>query len=187
MVKNIRNRLLTFFLLALWCSAGSSHERELSSLDVIENIEGVYKHRFTNSLVTGEKYQSEDIVEIVRYSSDAIYFRVKLAFYNGHGCGIYGIAKYSEGAFVYKDSFSSDPKEICTLKVIPGQKVLSITDTVDENVQSTCSRYCGARGSLTDYEIEMEKKRKIRYMPIILKSVQYLEAVEEYEDGNGKK
>ncbi len=147
----------------------------------INEIEGVYKHRFKNGLVTGESYQSEDIIEVIRYSRDAVYFRASLQFFNGHACGIYGIARYADGAFIYKSGQVSQATPACTLKLSVDKHNLHISDRVTANSASTCSAFCGARGSLGHYEISRNKKRKIRYMPLILKSQQYSEAVNDYQ------
>ncbi|MBC3883267.1 hypothetical protein H8K35_18065 [Undibacterium sp. LX40W] len=154
--------------------------------DLIRKIEGVYKHRFGNGLVSGEKYQSEDIVEIVSYSEDAIYFRASLQFYNGHTCGISGIAKFSNDAFVYQSDKYQTEQKVCTLKISSNNGSLNLTDRINAESSSSCSAYCGARGSLANYDISLAKKRNIRYMPLILKSRQYVEAVEEYQKENGK-
>ncbi len=160
---------------------GIGAENSATASQIIKKIEGVYKERFENALVSGEKYQSEDIIEIVPYSSDSIYFRISLQFYNGHSCGIYGIAKYNENAFIYKSGDEQTEQRICTLKISADENALRITDRLTPTSASTCSAYCGARGSLGKYDVSLDNKRKIRYMPIILKSRQYTEAVDEHK------
>lgn len=156
-------------------------ENTVAASQIIKKIEGVYKERYENALVSGEKYQSEDIIEIVPHSPDSIYFRVSLHFYNGHSCGIYGIAKYSDNAFIYKSGDEQTEQRICTLKISTDENTLHITDRLTPTSASTCSAYCGMRGSLGKYNVGLNKKRKIRYMPLILKSRQYAEALEEYK------
>jgi hypothetical protein len=158
-------------------------ENSATASQIIKKIEGVYKNRFENGLVSGEKYQSEDIIEIMPYSTDSIYFRISLQFYNGHSCGIYGIAKYRDNAFIYK----SGDEQTCTLKISSDENALRITDRLTPTSVSTCSAYCGARGSLSNYDIGVAKKRKIRYEAIILKSKQYTEAVEENKKQSNSK
>lgn len=167
------------------CLSSACAIAEDASIELIKNIEGVYKHRFENGLVSGEKYQSEDIIEIVKYTDNSIYFRVSLQFYNGHVCGIYGIAKYEGNAFVYANNADKTEPQACTLKISADKDALHITDRIDANSSSTCRAYCGMRGSLSDYDISRDKKRKIRYLPIILKSRQYNEAVEEFKSNAG--
>jgi hypothetical protein len=188
MQKKFKTSSFLFIALTCFCISSScvASDDTPKSSDLIRKIEGVYKHRFGNGLVSGEKYQSEDIVEIVGYSDDAIYFRASLQFYNGHSCGISGIAKFSNDAFVYKSDMYQTEQKVCTLKISSNSGSLNITDRISAESPSTCSAYCGARGSLSSYEIGQAKKRKIRYMPLILKSRQYVEAVEEYQKGSGK-
>ena len=93
---------LFFLLMMLSASAWSA---EPASGNPISEIEGVYKHRFMNGTITPGKapgeadqpYESEDIIEIVRHDQTHIYFRAELQFYNGHTCGIYGIAGEENG------------------------------------------------------------------------------------------
>ncbi len=58
-------------LMMLAATAGAAEPTSLP-----ESMAGVYKHRFANGLVTGEKFQSEDVLEIVPYQAGAAYFRI---------------------------------------------------------------------------------------------------------------
>ena len=74
----------------------------------IAQLEGVYKHRFPNGDVAGNKYTSEDILEFVGISDVAAYLRLYLEFFNGHTCGLAGIVEYRDsGWFVFHDTSSS--------------------------------------------------------------------------------
>lgn len=142
---------------------------------LIGEIEGVYKHRFQNGLVTGEKYQSEDVVEIVRYDATRIYVRAELQFFNGHQCSISGIATYDGGKFVY-DAPSPDPDTpACHFQVGADSKAITFRDP-----DGACrfSR-CGARGGLDGYTIARDSKRRIRYMDRLRNSAEYKQAVSE--------
>ena len=55
---------------------------------VIEAIEGVYRHRFTNGDIAGDKYTSEDVLELVKLTPETGYFRIHGEFFNGHICDI---------------------------------------------------------------------------------------------------
>ncbi|GGY77937.1 hypothetical protein GCM10011613_23160 [Cellvibrio zantedeschiae] len=174
--------LIAFIFLSFSCAADTTPE------DKINSIEGVYKRRFENMLYdgSGEKFTSEDVVEIVRYSSDAVYFRAALKFANGHACSIWGIAKYDNGSYIYKSNEKPIVSEMqpCTLKISSDNEYLTLTDTLTEDSSGTCRQHCGARGSLSNYKIAISQKRKIRYMPIILKSVQYSESVSAYNEAS---
>lgn len=180
--KILKIVFLSIVTLTILCNNIYPNENTQSASSKIKSIEGVYKYRFVNEYADGEKYESEDIVEIVGYSPDAIYFRVELKFANAHSCGIYGIAKYSEGSFIYKEKHGAISGSACTVKISADAKELKITDAIDENSASTCSYHCGARGSLGNYKIDIKKKRKIRYLPIIFESNQYKAAVDKYNE-----
>jgi hypothetical protein len=154
-----------------------------ASVDKIAGIEGVYKKSVTSAVVDpgggqDKEYVVEDIVEIVRFDDSHVYLRAKLNFYNGHSCSIYGIATYENNAFVYRHS-DENSAETCALSVASNGEFLLLTDRSGPDAPSTCKSYCGARGSLTDFKIEMSKRRPIRYMNIIKASREYAAAVDE--------
>jgi hypothetical protein len=154
---------------------------------LINELQGVYKHRFQNGTVDGGKYQSEDIVEIVPFDATSIYIRTHIEFFNGHQCDISGIAKYDNGVFVYhspEKSFGTDLH--CTLKVSQDQKKINISDIDEANQVSTCSYFCGARGTFNNYSISKSSKRNIRYLDRLKASTQYNLAVEEYQKSQSK-
>ena len=147
----------------------------------MERIAGVYKHRFTSGLIVPgseetESYQAENIIEIVPHDREHVYVRAHLEFFNGHSCGIYGMARFEDGMFVYRDPeppTAGDPP--CVLKVGEEKGKLTLTDRPVADGGRTCAAYCGARGSL-DYEIGMDRRRPIRYLERLKASRQYTEA-----------
>jgi hypothetical protein len=154
---------------------------------LINELQGVYKHRFQNGTVDGEKYQSEDIVEIVAFDATSIYIRTHIEFFNGHQCDISGIAKYENGFFVYHSSEKAFGTDLyCTLKVSQDQKNINLTDIDEANQVSTCSYFCGARGSFNNYSISKSSKRNIRYLDRLKASTEYNSAVEEYQKSQSK-
>lgn len=171
-------RYLTFIFLL---TPIFSEAADKSAASLIYNLQGVYKFRFMNSFVSGESYQSEDIVEIVPFEASQIYIRAHLQFANGHQCSIWGIAEYTNGIFVYHDpEKSSDGGPSCTLKISTNGKSLLLSDIDSATHLSTCSMYCGARGSLSNYAIATDSKRKIRYIEKLKASSQYLESVDAF-------
>ncbi|WP_049628930.1 hypothetical protein [Cellvibrio sp. pealriver] len=177
---SILKNLWTCVLLLIISQETFSQEHKSSS-EFIKSIEGVYKARFTGQFASGQKYETEDILEIVSYSPSSIYFRAELKFGNGHFCSVYGIANYNNNSFVYEREFGEEPKHKCVLNINVDSNSIKISDLNEKN-ESTCTQYyCGARGYLGKYEISLEKKRKIRYMPIILKSKEYAAAEKEYK------
>ena len=149
----------------------------------MERIAGVYKHRFTSGLIVPgqeetESYQAEDIVEIVPYDREHVYVRVHLDFFNGHSCGIHGMARFEAGMFVYRDPeplVAGEPP--CVLKVGEVDGKLMLTDRPFPEGGRTCEAYCGARGSL-NYEIGMDQRRPIRYLARLKASRQYKASID---------
>jgi hypothetical protein len=154
------------------------------ALQAMERITGVYKHRFMSGVIVpgtdkDEPYQAEDVIEIVPYDHEHVYVRVHLDFYNGHSCGIYGMARFEDGVFVYRSSMPPlEDNPACTLKVGEKDGALTLTDRPFPDSARTCEAYCGARRSL-NYEIGMDKRRPIRYLERLIASRQYKEAIDE--------
>ena len=158
--------------------------------DPVAGIEGVYKHRFKNGIVTPpgtpqETYDAEDIVEIVRYDDTHVYVRAELNFYNGHTCSISGIAGLEKDGFVFRDP-EMLPKEApqCQLRVNKVGDKLHLTDRVTPDGVATCRSHGGARGSLSDFSIPLSKRRPIRYMDRIKSSSRYLKAIRDLQVSN---
>jgi hypothetical protein len=184
--------LKTFFFILM---AFSIHAvaADSSSAKAIKDIEGVYKHRFKNALITSGKapmeadtpYESEDIVEIVRYDDTHIYFRAELNFYNGHTCSISGLAVFEKNAFVFHDPERAyDGGTPCTLTVTQSIEAISFTDRLTPDARSSCRAYCGVRGSLSGVSISKKTRRNIRYLDRLINSSQYQKAIaylKEYE------
>ena len=144
--------------------------------DTIKRIEGVYKHRFTNSTVRDEHFESEDILEIVSYSANAIYFRIHLEFYNGHTCDLHGIATSEKGGFVFHGT--SDVSDgICTLTIYADGGDITLDD-----VGGNCRTYsCGARGGYHGVSFPIKSRREIKYMKRLKASHEYADAVADFE------
>src|SRR6476660_3949917 len=68
----------------------------------IDSLAGVYRKTFANGNIDGGKYQSEDILEIVKVSPTTAYIRTHLEFFNGHVCNIWGVARLEGDALVYR-------------------------------------------------------------------------------------
>lgn len=164
-------RLAAFAPLALLAAAGP--------VDPATLLAGRYYAQFANALVSGEKYTGQNIVEIVPVAPRAAYVRLNLDFFNGHKCGIYGIATAQGDALVYRDPSEPSPGERrCTLSIKrEGTKL-----TWDDD-GGTCAAYCGARGTLSNSSIAYASKRPIRYLPRLRTSSQYRDALTEWRTG----
>ncbi len=142
---------------------------------------GVYKTRFKNGLIDGETYVSENVLEIVPYRDGAAYFRIHLEFYNGHECAISGIADAVADALVYRgpSDYAGAP---CVLTLRRERDGIHIS----EGENGACrNQTCGARGGYgfkTDgsADFTVASRREIRYLPRLLSSDQYVEAVKAY-------
>lgn len=139
-------------------------------------IEGVYKHRFQNGTVQGDKYVSENILEIVPTGPDQAYFRTHLEYFNGHVCDLYGIADWRDGALHFEDTPIRD-YPACRLRMeVKGGDIIF----VDDKDVPCRNDYCGARGSF-GVDFKAGEKRRIRYMERLLQSKEYVAAKEAYE------
>lgn len=144
----------------------------------IASVAGVYKHSFENGNVEGDKYRSEDILELVQVSPKTAYFRTHLEFYNGHECTLYGVAEVEGNALVYHDPETDYQGKHCVLRIEKGPAGLTFREA---DPSWPCKNLdCGARGSFDGETFATKERRTIRYMPRLLASTQYREAMDEY-------
>jgi hypothetical protein len=157
-------------------SRADTSKKIVSAAETIKRIEGVYKNRFANSTVQNEHFESEDILEIVSYSANAIYFRVHLEFYNGHTCDLYGIAAYENGRFVFHGT-SDVSDAICNLTIQADGGNITLDD-----VGGNCRSYsCGARGGYHDVSFSIKSRREIKYLKRLKAAHEYTDAVAGFE------
>jgi hypothetical protein len=144
----------------------------------IDAIAGVYKHRFTEETVDGEKYPAENVLEVVKVSPTTAYIRTHLDFYNGHACDVWGIAKIEGDALVYRST--KDVSEgLCVLNLKPDGGKMVFRDE-----DGRCfSYYCSARGVLNGVEFPLSSRRPIRYMARLVGSREYADALQELRTG----
>lgn len=142
----------------------------------IDKLAGVYKKQFKNGNVSGDKYDSEDILEIVKVSPTAAYLKTHLEFFNGHVCNIHGIADLEGVALVYRGPKNVEGKP-CELRV----KVERGKIALDDNDGHCAIGTCGNRGMYNGTAFELKRRRTIRYMDILLKSDDYKAAIAEHD------
>ncbi len=164
-----------FLLLLLLLSAPAC------ATDTADNqIAGVYKERFKNSIVNGDamdEYDAENILEIVPEGGNSIYFRTHLEFYNAHVCDMWGIATLEDGKYVYR----SDNGEMgqCRFEIQFGENQIQFSD-----LNGKCGEYtCGARGSYEGITFDRASRRNISYMKVLKASDEYHEALKQYSEG----
>jgi hypothetical protein len=177
----MKRRITILLLVCGLCASAQAQAQAPQQL--MQQISGVYKERFQSAAIVpgkpDEPYQAEDVIEIVPYDADHLYVRTHLDFYNGHTCDISGMARYENGAFVYHDPERLLPDEPpCALKVGIVKDKLVITDRTTPDAVSSCSAYCGVRGSL-NYSIGLDKRRPIRYLDRLKASRQYAHAIDD--------
>lgn len=140
------------------------------------NWNGVYKTRFDNALTSGERYRSENILEIVGYSPTASYVRLHLEFANGHQCALSGVAEAVGPALVYRTVVErGDRPCVLTLRAQGGKLMLDDADGVCRE------QSCGARGLYTGVSFPVAGRRPIRYLLRLKASAQYQAAVAAFK------
>jgi hypothetical protein len=146
----------------------------------VTTLAGRYSKHFQNGFVDGSKYWSDDVVEIVPVDTNHAYFRADLQFYNGHSCGISGIAKAVGNTLVYTEKQPSyDGGPVCRLAISTKGKSLLLDDR-----SGSCQSYCGARGSLNGFDfIPLSSKRPISYMARLKGSSEYKGAIDAWRSG----
>lgn len=142
------------------------------------NLFGVYKESFSNGDITGRTYRSENILELVNLPDRAAYFRIHLEFYNGHICSLYGVAERNAAMFTYQSSDSDPSGHHCILDIKPTDKAIVLREGTPAFVCKEMN--CGERGGFDGVSFERGKRRDIRYMPRLLKSREYADAIAEY-------
>lgn len=171
-----RNALLGFLVLLGLGGSCCAETRAASSAvpKDLRKLEGMYWYNFENGLVDGTKYESTNVLELVPYDKDSLYFRASLQFYNGHSCSIYGIAERDGAQLTYYDTTYGNG---CILHVVPTSAGISLDDPTGQ-----CrAMSCGERGGYGGENFSPKHKKKITYMAKLKSSSQYQEAVTDYE------
>ena len=172
---------ITYIAVGFFCAASLSSgqqtpNRRSESAAFLTEVAGVYKDQFQNGDVNGDKYQSEDILEVVPVDDHAAYVRMDLEFFNGHSGKIYGIATYGKNSLVYDNGRKGEDR--CVVEYVwSSDKVIT---KADYDKTPGCRSYEGARGSLDRVEFLVKGKRTIRYMQRLKDSPQFKGAMDEY-------
>ena len=148
--------------------------------ELLANIAGVYKHYADIEFVNpSPPSRVEEILEVVPISNIAAYVKIRTWFTNGHRCKYQGIFEYkaSDELIAVSKPYSRD--NICVLKMTVDAEKIRFFD--ESPVPYTCQSYCGSRGQLTATDFSNKSKRRIRYLPRLKNSDEYLEAVRDYK------
>jgi hypothetical protein len=174
--KTITQISVGFFCAVSLSSGQQTPNLRSESATFLAEVAGVYKVQFQNGDVNGDKYQSEDILEVVPVDDHAAYVRMDLEFFNGHSGRIYGIATYGKNSLIYDNGQKGEDR--CVIEYFwSSDKVVTKTDY---NKMPGCRSYHGARGSLDRVEFLVKRKRTIRYMQRLKDSPQFKSAMDEY-------
>jgi len=157
-------------------AAAQASEAKSDSSAFLRRVAGVYKHQFENAFVNGEKYRSEDILEVVPVDDHAAYVRMDLEFSNGHSGRIFGIATYRKNSLVYDNGKSGD--ERCVVEFVWSAD--AVVTHADYSETPGCSHYPGARGTLDGARFSTKKRGAIRYLQRLKNSSEFNQAMEAY-------
>jgi hypothetical protein len=156
---------------------GQTSKPRSESAAFLTQVAGVYKARFQNGNIDGDKYQSEDILEVVPIDDRAAYVRMDLEFFNGHSGKIYGIATYEKNSLIYDNGKQGDDR--CVVEYVwSSDKVVT---RADYEKTPGCLAYHGARGGFDQVQFLVKTKRAIRYMQRLKDSREFKDAVEKYQ------
>lgn len=148
--------------------------------DPVHSLAGRYSWHFRNGDIAGNSYWSDDVVEIVPVDARHAFVRFNLQFFNGHECGLSGIAEAQGNSLLYRD-LPGDREGIrgqCTLPISRRGNKLTWNDA-----DGGCQMYCGARGSFGNGSIAWSSKRPITYMARLKASKEDRDALTEWRTG----
>jgi hypothetical protein len=174
-----------------WLAAGlllASIPALAASTLSIDDVAGVYKrrHEIAMHAEPASREQAENILEVVKVSPREAYVRVRLIFDNGHLCSLYGIANVEGSALVYRkpDTISVFAGRGKPFRSVETECILSLkrdgNRLVFDDKDDVCrASMCGARGILRKASFDLKSRRVIRYMPRLLASREYAEAMRD--------
>ncbi len=166
----MRVKLLPACFLAVAATAAIA----ASGVTRIDDLAGVYKYAYPNALADGEKSTSEHILEIVKLSRTEAYIRSHMEFYNGHVCGVWGVARLEGDALVYRPHHNNTDTACALILRKQGNRI------VFGDADNACKYdFCGEHGYLNGVGYPMSSRRPIRYMKRLQASRQYGEAIAE--------
>ncbi|MBY0338738.1 MAG: hypothetical protein K2X11_19140 [Acetobacteraceae bacterium] len=161
-------RLVCLLLMAAWPAAGQTLDPR--------SVEGVYRYRFPNALVTGETFRSENTMEVVRVAPGAAYLRLELTFFNGHGCSLRAVARVEGNELVHRRG-ERDGEPACTLRLRFDGGRATLSDA-DGGCRASA---CGARGGFEGMGFATASRRAITDMARLRASREFREAMAEFE------
>lgn len=118
---------------------------------VLNKIAGVYKYRFQNEDMEGNKYESEDVIKVEPIDEVTAHVDLQINGFNGHGCEFKGSLVYTPK----KDFMYRDPSRECAVTMKLENDSLIFGMRTEENC------FCGSRMDLRGYSIEISRRKGI--------------------------
>ena len=140
------SKTITYIAVGFFCAVSLSlgqqtPNRRSESAAFLAEVAGVYKVQFQNGNVNGDKYQSEDVLEVVPIDDHAAYVRMDVEFFNGHSGRISGIATYGDNSLIYDNGQKGEDR--CVVEYVwSSDKVIT---KADYDKTPGCRSYHGAR------------------------------------------
>jgi hypothetical protein len=143
----------------------------------IDEVAGVYKYAYPTSLADGEKFSPEHVLEIVKLSPTEAYIRSHMEFYNGHVCGVWGVARLEGDALVYRPHHNGTNAACALIMHKQGTRI------VFSDADNACKYdFCGEHGYLDGVGYPLSSRKPIRYLKLLQASRQYAEAIAERDE-----
>jgi hypothetical protein len=168
------------FTAALLAVIGGATIAAVKSTTAVQRLAGRYSEHFRNGNIDGDKYWSDNVVEIVPIDPSHAYFKISLQFFNGHSCSLHGVARATGAGLDYFGS-TKDYAPGCHMTLRRnGSHVL-----LDDH-DGTCQSSCGARGGYGGDGLPWNSKRSISYQALIKGSSEYRAALDEWRRSGAK-
>lgn len=114
----------------------------------IRDLAGRYQRIVTVRVFGGEggtaATQATDVVEIVPRPGGRAWFRISLAFDNGHSCELVGTARQTRAGLIHQEPRDSLTGRQCVFRIWRDGDALHWSDG-----DNSCISYCGMRGRLS--------------------------------------
>jgi hypothetical protein len=139
-----------------------------------EEIPGAYRFQTKSRVPDRPTPNIENILEIIPYKGDNIYFRMTLENELGRVCGLWGIARKKGDSFVFEYQSEYEKGKTFPVSIVLASDKITVAHDVNA-ADIYLNNYC------PEAAFPRSSRRKITYMKKILNSRQYLEAVAAFQ------
>ncbi|MCX7360233.1 MAG: hypothetical protein NT015_19090 [Alphaproteobacteria bacterium] len=126
-----------------------------AATNVAAQWDGRYEDRFENGLVSGETFESTNVLDVLRIDDQSALVEIGLEFYNGHECSFSEVFHVEGEALVYREQGTSDPAEQCTMTITRTSDAMVLHDENYGCAHGTC----GARGGYDGISLPVASRR----------------------------